>query len=330
MSGESKRLTVHNASVTTMTVEVKTLTIGARQVTQGIFRQLIEERLIAEDGTLNGTPWGHVTWHPGNCPTEPHRHVVWQRGEELRRSTVTREIRFGYFDADMADAYLDVLVSEAAHGRTSPDPLSIGVDHLGVRDSVHIRTPETEATGIIGRGFASAEARSVAVIRTQIVAAERSVTKPIMRYELGQTTDPWAQVPGLRPAAEIEADVKNLLGTACEAGCEISTTADLRELNVSGPVGTDDIIRRVQAREGQVLAVVRKLRAVAAERLADHRRDIVEPLGALDARIASDGRTAGEIGAAFADAIRAEATRRARYRESVAVVWELPQLFIGG
>jgi len=60
----TKQLTVNNATVTTMAVEVKTLTIGARQVTQGIFKQLIEEPLIAEDGTLNGVPWGHVTWHP--------------------------------------------------------------------------------------------------------------------------------------------------------------------------------------------------------------------------------------------------------------------------
>lgn len=104
-SSDGKRLTVHNASVTTMTVEVKTLTIGARQVTQGIFKQLIEEPLIARDGTLNGVPWGHVTWHPsGNdCGSysfrdsngtwrdgrdRGHRHVVWQRGDSLYRCLV--------------------------------------------------------------------------------------------------------------------------------------------------------------------------------------------------------------------------------------------------
>lgn len=94
-----RQLTVHNASVTTMTVEVKTLTIGARQVTQGIFKQLIEEPLIAEDGTLNGAPWGHVTWHPDKCGDDrPHLHIVWQRGAELLRSRVDIEPRFPLFE----------------------------------------------------------------------------------------------------------------------------------------------------------------------------------------------------------------------------------------
>lgn len=100
-----KRLTVHNASVTTMAIEVKTLMIGARQVTQGIFRQLSEEPLIAKDGTLNGIPWGRVNYCPGgkNCgvynirsygggfedrfDTE-HMHIVWQQCANLYRSFV--------------------------------------------------------------------------------------------------------------------------------------------------------------------------------------------------------------------------------------------------
>lgn len=90
-----KQLNVQNATVTTATIEAKTLTIGARQVTQGIFRQLIEEPLIAEDGTLNGVPWGHVTWHPDKCGDESeHWHIVWQAGQSLRRSQVDTTPRF--------------------------------------------------------------------------------------------------------------------------------------------------------------------------------------------------------------------------------------------
>lgn len=101
----SKQLTVHNASVTTMTVEVKTLTIGARQVTLGIFRQLDEGPLIANDGTLNGIPWGRVNYCPdgkncgvytitsygGDCQNRfdaEHMHIVWQQGVNLYRSFV--------------------------------------------------------------------------------------------------------------------------------------------------------------------------------------------------------------------------------------------------
>jgi hypothetical protein len=85
---DRRQLTVQNASVTTVAIEVKAFMIGARQVTQGIFKQLIEEPLIAEDGALNGVPWGHVTWHPDRCDyhSNRHWHIVWQRGEELRRA----------------------------------------------------------------------------------------------------------------------------------------------------------------------------------------------------------------------------------------------------
>lgn len=42
-----KQLTVHNATITTAAVEVKTLTISGKQVTLAVFRQLREEQLIA-------------------------------------------------------------------------------------------------------------------------------------------------------------------------------------------------------------------------------------------------------------------------------------------
>lgn len=99
-----QQLTVHNAQITTATVEIKTLTIGGKQVTQAVFRQLKEESLIGNDGTLRGVPWGTVNYHPDpRCKqTGPHRdqwshgqycnaehlHVVWQQGAELRRSLV--------------------------------------------------------------------------------------------------------------------------------------------------------------------------------------------------------------------------------------------------
>ncbi|MFD0422424.1 hypothetical protein [Streptomyces parvus] len=85
----AKQLTTQNATITTATVEVKTLTISGKQVTLAVFRQLKEERLIAEDGTLNGEPWGSVNYHPDECSAAAeHLHVVWQKGNELRRAYV--------------------------------------------------------------------------------------------------------------------------------------------------------------------------------------------------------------------------------------------------
>ena len=85
----TKQLTTQNAVITTAAVEVKTLTISGKQVTLAVFRQLKEEPLIAEDGTLRGEPWGAVNYHPDRCSSAPkHQHVVWQKGTELRRATI--------------------------------------------------------------------------------------------------------------------------------------------------------------------------------------------------------------------------------------------------
>lgn len=56
-------MTVHpmrilNAEIKTAVVEIKTLTVSSKQVTLAVFRQLMEEPLVNDDGTLNGTPWG--------------------------------------------------------------------------------------------------------------------------------------------------------------------------------------------------------------------------------------------------------------------------------
>lgn len=81
-------LTVHNAEIRTATVEVKTLTISGKQVTLAVFRQLPLEQLLASDGHLAGEPWGWVNHHPdkGCASAGLHRHFVWQRGNDLRRS----------------------------------------------------------------------------------------------------------------------------------------------------------------------------------------------------------------------------------------------------
>jgi hypothetical protein len=90
-----KQLTTQNATLTTVAVEVKALTISGKQVTLSVFRQLQEEPLVAKDGTLNGVPWGYVNYHPDRCGDEaPHWHIVWQQGAELRRSRVMKEPRW--------------------------------------------------------------------------------------------------------------------------------------------------------------------------------------------------------------------------------------------
>lgn len=119
-------LTVHNAELKTAAVEVQTLTISGKQVTLAVFRQLKEEALIADDGTLNGLPWGAVNYHPDKCGGDSrahlHLHVVWQLGTELRRSRVDKPSWIpGYFLPELADEL--VQAAYCANGHRLPSPV---------------------------------------------------------------------------------------------------------------------------------------------------------------------------------------------------------------
>ncbi|MER6375802.1 hypothetical protein ABT255_47495 [Streptomyces mirabilis] len=114
----TKRLTPQNATITTATVEVKTLTISGKQVTLAVFRQLIEENPIGADGTLNGTVWGTVNYHPDKCSNAvPHWHLVWQKDTELRRARIDQKPSFGYFGSETGDQFISAHVREVLDGR---------------------------------------------------------------------------------------------------------------------------------------------------------------------------------------------------------------------
>lgn len=89
----TRQITVREATVKTATIEVKALTISARQVTLSVFRQLYDEDLIDPDtADLRGVPWGVVNYFWGACAkASEHLHVVWQKGDELRRACVYPE-----------------------------------------------------------------------------------------------------------------------------------------------------------------------------------------------------------------------------------------------
>jgi hypothetical protein len=87
-----RRITTREATVKTATVEIKTLTVGGKQVTLSMFRQIKREPLLdADTAQLGGVPWGTVNYHPERCHgASEHLHVVWQKGDELRRSWTPR------------------------------------------------------------------------------------------------------------------------------------------------------------------------------------------------------------------------------------------------
>lgn len=74
-----------------MSVEIKTLTVSGKQMTQALFRQLEIEDLITPELKLKGVPLGRVNYFPSPCNDKrsaSHLHIVWQKGEELKRDCV--------------------------------------------------------------------------------------------------------------------------------------------------------------------------------------------------------------------------------------------------
>lgn len=90
----TKIIHTSEAVIRTATVEVKSLTVSGKQMTLALFKQLYDEDLIDRySGEMNGAPWGIVNYHWDECKVKgqlvsKHIHVIWQRGNELRRSYV--------------------------------------------------------------------------------------------------------------------------------------------------------------------------------------------------------------------------------------------------
>lgn len=138
-----KQLTTQNATITTAAVEVKTLTISGKQVTQSVFRQLREEGLIDHEGTLHGIPWGYVNYCPDRKVWDstqqatvvcaeglPHLHVIWQKNNELRRARVTAPpIWWPDFDGDECDYFIQA--AYCANGHTLPEGTRYAWRHGG-------------------------------------------------------------------------------------------------------------------------------------------------------------------------------------------------------
>lgn len=80
-------ITTKEAVVQTVSVNVKALRIGTKQMTMAVFRQLPKKRLLKRDATLNGIPWGKVNYFWGDCSPN-HLHIVWQEERNLYRDCI--------------------------------------------------------------------------------------------------------------------------------------------------------------------------------------------------------------------------------------------------
>jgi len=124
------RIAAHEATIKTASVEIRALTVSGRQVTLSVFRQLQEEQVVDQESlTLKGPVWGKVNYFWGDDAkrTDDPLHVVWQKGDELRRAIIPCDIGgFSYWPK--ARAMIDEYFTGASllavvEGQYSPDEL---------------------------------------------------------------------------------------------------------------------------------------------------------------------------------------------------------------
>jgi hypothetical protein len=87
-------ITVRQAQLETVQVDVHALRVGHKQMTQSVFRQLRPEHPVDyEKEELRGDLWGTVNYFWKGCSTHwngqvEHLHLIWQLGDELRRCCI--------------------------------------------------------------------------------------------------------------------------------------------------------------------------------------------------------------------------------------------------
>jgi hypothetical protein len=92
---------VREATLKTAVVEIKTLTLGGKQMTLSVFRQLPNRHIVGAGISLVGRPWGLVNYFWDGCGYRghhhEHQHVVWECDGRLYRCCVGPLQREGEF-----------------------------------------------------------------------------------------------------------------------------------------------------------------------------------------------------------------------------------------
>jgi hypothetical protein len=82
-------ISVQEATLRTLRVEIQSLVVSGKQVTQSVFRQLYDAPVLDwATGKARGPLWGRVNYR---WTGHDHEHLIWQLGDELRRDCVDSE-----------------------------------------------------------------------------------------------------------------------------------------------------------------------------------------------------------------------------------------------
>ncbi|MFJ2949141.1 hypothetical protein ACIO8H_16155 [Streptomyces sp. NPDC087226] len=129
-----------NTSIETVTVQIRTLNVGAKQMSLSIFRQLVEAPAINAVGRVQGRPWGIVNYHPDRCDdAKQHLHVVWQLDDQLRRGFVLAP-EHAYLRHPLVAEYVTARVYEGARRDT------VRAEHGDLKVHRSVTTREIGAT----------------------------------------------------------------------------------------------------------------------------------------------------------------------------------------
>lgn len=93
-----------DGSIQERQVTVRVLTIGTKQVTQTMYKQLPEEQVINDEtGALDGEVWGWVNLHDKDCPEDYHLHAIWESDGQLKRACTSISCNTQYYRYLRAD-----------------------------------------------------------------------------------------------------------------------------------------------------------------------------------------------------------------------------------
>ncbi len=152
---------VEEATVQERQITARVLTIGTKQVTQALYKQLVEKDIIDnETGKLKGPVWGWVNLHDGCKEGRTHLHAIWEDNGQLKRCVAYPSHKNSYrwceleeSIRDLTEAYLgrlcleDVEVTNQATSKTFSitvkdrtiriDTPQLIKDFWGMREAVH-------------------------------------------------------------------------------------------------------------------------------------------------------------------------------------------------
>lgn len=84
---------ISQVKISTLSMEIKTISLNKKQMTLSFFRQIPREKLIDFDSAkLNGVPWGRINyfWQDHSAGDI---HVIWQNNNQIFRDIVSTEDR---------------------------------------------------------------------------------------------------------------------------------------------------------------------------------------------------------------------------------------------